>query len=218
MRPCRELVDPPDHCGLDGVLVRLPCPAGRPDAVGGAYCDEHGGEARARAEAERDWNYLAPASVGDAASVEAAGSEGLDTTHAYVVVRPERGLWLAYLGVGSFQIQVANPRGLTALQRRKQRRGQPIPPGRAYGFAAREEALQTAVEEWRQRLVARVREIRAARGATLAWGVPVEPLPEPVVLEIGERENAWDAAARARRRGPPGLGPISGLRPTGEAA
>lgn len=78
------------YCGAPACRpVSLPCPAGRPDAVGLPYCAAHGGTARSRARAETDWNYVAPACVGDAQAVLDAGLMALGSEHAYLVLREE---------------------------------------------------------------------------------------------------------------------------------
>ena len=76
------------RCGTPAEGVRLQCPSGRPDAVA-CYCSEHGGIPRADAEARRDWNFLAPASVGDADQVLTAGCMALNSEHSVVVIRRE---------------------------------------------------------------------------------------------------------------------------------
>lgn len=206
-------------CPKRGVEVRLSCPAGRPDAVA-AYCKEHGGEARAREEAERSWDSAAPASVGDADKVLDAGCLGLQTPDAYVVVRQttpgEGGVWLAWLGLGAMLQQVTNP---GAVPRQRGGRGR-RPSDGTKSFPSRELALSVAVDAWRKRVVARVAEIRAARGGTLDWGVEVEPLDEPIVivLEQGDTRTAWEVAVTLPRRTPAGASFIHGLRPSGECA
>lgn len=214
------------QCPREGIQVRLTCPAGRPDAVS-AYCAEHGGEARARAEAERDWMYAAPASVGGPAQVEDAGCQQLQTPDAYVVVRQtpatQAGRWLAWLGLGSAMVPVENPAPIVKLKN-----GRPhVRAGRSYSgrngalaFPSREAALAQALLRWRAGLDARVDEIREARGGTLAWGSPVEPLDEPIVivLEQGDSRSAWDVAVTLPRRGRVGSAVFSGLRPSGECA
>src|SRR5690606_1305472 len=188
----------------------------RPDAVA-AFCDEHGGEARARALAERDWNYVAPESVDD---VEDAGCMGLQTPHAYVVVRQvppaQGGVWLAWLGLGSFRTSVAHPGGERRPRGgRRQGKCQDRPPT---SFPTRNEALEAARAQWQRGLTARVEEIRRARGGTLAWGTPVEPLEEPIVilLEQGDSRSAWEVATALPRRTRLGIAAVSGLRPSGE--
>lgn len=236
MTLCREVSSEPvpgwrhEHgawrCPVVGISVRLPCPAGRPDAVGGPYCDTHGGADRARAEAARDWGYLAPASVGDSAAVMAAGNMVLQTPHAYVVVRPEGDHWLAWLGLGSRLAPVRDPGRLTSRQRRAVARGQQEEvaretakqPGGSAAFPSRQAALERAMTAWRSEVEARVAQIRTARGGTLEWGAPVAPLADPIVVEIGEHGSAWDVAVQIERRAPEGLALISGLRPSGEAS
>lgn len=58
------------------------------------------------------------------------------------------------------------------------------------------EALDAATAWWRTDLAARVAEITALRGGTLAWGRPVEPRAEPVVLRPAPGESTWDAYGR----------------------
>lgn len=162
---CQEWVgDGP--CVRHGERVVLPTPAGRPPAVGGPYCDMHGGAARAREEAERDSNYSAPAEVGDAGAVASAGCLALCSVHACVVVRPEHGRWLAWLGIGGLLQGVENPhaklRHRGGAGRSKQRRCS----GR-YAFPTCEAAIEIAVHVWRETLHARVEEIGRARGGTL---------------------------------------------------
>lgn len=214
-RRCQEVVGD-DQCPNEGVVVRLRCPRGRPDAVA-AYCLEHGGEERARALAERDWNYVAPESVDD---VEDAGCMGLQSTHAYVVVRQvppaQGGVWLAWLGLGSLLTPVVNPKGERRPRGgRRQGKYQDRP---LTSFPARNEALEAARAQWRRELTARVEEIRRARGGTLGWGTPVEPLDEPIIilLEQGDSRSAWNIAKTLPRRSREGFGVLSGLRPSGE--
>jgi len=212
------------RCGLPGHEARLPCPAGRPDAVGGPYCEEHGGHARAQEDAEREWNYLAPASVGDAAAVLDAGSMGLRTPEAYIVIRqtPESqgGTWLAWLGLGSMMRPVPsgappNRRGGRAHKRAGEKRART--GTRAFGWRAAAEAA--AVVAWRRNVRNTVEVIRDHRGGTLDWGVPVEPLDAPIVIALeGCSGSAWDIATSMPRRTRPGLCMLSGLRPSGEVA
>lgn len=219
------------RCPEDGIGVRLPTPSSRPDAVGGPYCATHGGESRARREAEREWNYLAPAEVGDADAVDAAGHAHLDSTHAYIVLRevpppanqPTGSTrWLAWLGIGSHLTSV--PSGeLSAKQRRRVRDGRPPgPPKRGRksvcSFSTREAAEEAARRLWQERLDSHVARIRAMRGGTLAWGVPVGPRMEPIIIAVGPGGDPWEAVARAAQgtETPPGLWAMSGLRPSGE--
>lgn len=188
------------QCGADAILVSVPNPCGRPPSTGGPWCSLHGGLDRAWREVRRDWNFLAPESVGGAAEVLVAGKRHLDTTHAYLVVRPEKGgVWLAWLGVGSKQVPVLSG----------------VRDGAAsYAFRDEVEARRAGIAAWELRLAEAVASIREARGGTLAWGEPVEPLPEPVVLAPA-RGSAWEAARAQPRRSK--MTPWrSGLLPTGE--
>lgn len=208
-------------CPEPGEGVSLECPAGRPNATGGPYCNAHGGRARALEEAQRDWNYLAPESVGNTAAVQAAGTRALDTRHAYIVVRPNPdGGWFSWLGLGSLQEQVprADYVGCGRPKCRSCREGKGCGRGGRHVHPSGAAAAAAAHRLWRVMLAARVDEIRAARGGTLTWGVPIAPLTEPVLVSLNHHtENAWDLAVTLPRVGPPGLGAISGLRPTGEA-
>jgi hypothetical protein len=207
-------------CPEPGESVSLRCPAGRPDATGGPYCAAHGGRERAQQEAERDWNWLAPECVGDAAAVLAAGTLQLTTEHAYVVVRPrsEHGIWLAWLGLGSHLEPVPRTAydGCGRPGCRSCREGQGC-GRRRHAFPSRALAAADAITLWRRRLRARIEEISAARGDTLSWGMPVTPLADPLVLELGDHGSAWDEAMVRERIGSEGLAAITGLRSTGEA-
>lgn len=175
----------PVACGatcLDGAVI-LETPAGRPPVVAGPYCPKHGGGERARRQAEGDWNYLAPASVGDARAVVAAGCMHLGTRDAYVVVRPHGRIWRAWLGLGDAQIGVMRP-GCQGYER-----------GR-FAHGTKNAAIEAGLAEWRKYVDDHVDRIREARGGTLAWGDPIEPLDAPVVLILGE---TGDAVAKARR-------------------
>lgn len=209
------------QCGAPGVAVTLRCPAGRPDASGGPFCELHGGAERAQRFAAGDWNYAAPESVGDAEAVLEAGAACLRTEHAYVVLvdmgRREDGPWpwRAFLGLGTHQIPVLNP----SPRVRVRANGEPRNDGRGRNtFQSLADARAAAVREWQRVLTARIDEITHMRGGTLEWGVPVEPLPQPVVIEIpaDETRSAWDLAEIVGRRGREGLAAFSGLRPTGE--
>jgi len=214
-----------ERCRRPGQVVRLPCPAGRPDAVA-AYCAEHGGEERARAEAERDWMRVAPASVGGPEEVEHAGTDCLRTPEAYVVLRrmppAQGGVWLAWLGLGSALTPVENPHPRVRLRAdgkvRTRSHGRTKSNGRK-AFAARELALAAATAAWAERVRERVEEIRRARGGTLDWGTPVEPLAEPIVIDLepgSDEAGAWEAAKALPRRSAAGAAEITGLRPSGE--
>lgn len=220
MGKCDDQLEPGVACPRLGTEVRLACPAERPDAVA-CYCDEHGGETRARAVAERDWMYVAPECVGGPAEVEQAGTDSLRSTEAYVVVRQTLpatgGKWLAWLGIGSHMVSVVNPRAVPS--RRGGRRHRSSGSDGTKAFPTRVEALEEARKAWSTRVEQRVRDITAVRGGTLCWGTPVEPLDEPIliVLEQGDARTAWDVAETLPRRSREGLYVISGLRPSGEA-
>lgn len=215
------------QCAQEGQQVRLPCPAGRPDATS-SYCDAHGGLDRARAEAERDWMYVAPESVGGPREVENAGCQQLQTPHAYIVLKQspaaQGGTWLAWLGLGSLMQQVENPTprvrpGKEGLARKRGGRRYSGRNG-ALAFPTRQAALQQAQVVWRSGLEARVAEIRHERGGTLDWGTPIEPLDSPIVivLEQGDPRGAWDIAVQLPRRSREGSASLTGLRPSGECA
>jgi hypothetical protein len=157
--------------------------------------------------------------VGGAKAVENAGCLLLGTPEAYVVVRHTSeatgGTWLAWLGLGSRLTPVINPAAVPKLRRS----GKPRPQTGTKSFHSREAALEEATAVWARNVERRVAEIREARGGTLEWGAPIEPLPEPIVivLEQGDSRSAWDVAAELPRRTRPGLGALTGLRPSGEA-
>jgi hypothetical protein len=183
--------------------------------VSRCYCVDHGGSELAVSEISRDWNYLAPVSVGDAGAVQDAGMRCLNSTNAYVVVREEHGRWLAYLGVGSMMIQVRmrhEPvvrRGRVYRQSNGKLRGQ-------MATDSRDDALARAIDAWRSKLADDIAAITAARGGVLDWGLPVEPLADPMVLDTTSG-NGWDKAASAARQARPGLAYFLGVRPSGEA-
>lgn len=166
--------------------------------VHACYCDEHGGEERARLSVLAAWEVAAPDSVGDFGAVTDAGAMALDSRCVYVVVRPENGRWIAALGVGSYTQQVrradADPERTrkASPEHRRERPGRRRRGG-GNSWATFEEAAAAGVLAWGEHVSARVAEITAARGGTLAWGVPVEPreMPEVVVCEQGE--SAWEA-------------------------
>lgn len=208
------------RCPELGATVELSTPEGRRPARGGPYCEAHGGEPRARSEAEHEWVYLAPASVGGDDEVQAAGCLALHTVEAYVVIRREGGHWLAWLGLGSMLDPVVGDRP-NGVARRWARRhpGEPLPERFVSRvFATRAGAIAGATETWARRVAARTEEIRSARGGTLEWGVPVEPLREPLIVEPADGETAWDVVQRTAPVAPRGLSAITGLRPSGEAA
>lgn len=198
--PCVEMLPDEQHpgsrvpCGQPGIGVSLPCPSGRPPAVGGPYCGEHGGRARAQREAESDWNYRAPASVGDEHQVQLAGCASLDSTCVYVVLREEHGRWLAWLGLGSHMLPVRSPKARPPRRKRGERKAayerRSLLGGCA--FDSRDLAESEARAAWQQHVELRVASIRQARGGTLDWGVPVVPAAEPKVLDAtGVKGGAW---------------------------
>lgn len=193
--PCVELLDlstPLRRCGRPGVGVSLPCPSGRPNAVGGPYCEEHGGLARAQHEAETEWDYVAPASVGDSEAVLSAGCASLDSSNVYVVLRHEGSRWLAWLGVGGHMVGVHAP-GTRPHRKHHESKAAYEERCRAggYAFASREAAEAEGVRVWRETVDRDVADITRQRGGTLSWGMPIAPLADPVVIDATGR-NAWD--------------------------
>jgi hypothetical protein len=201
---CTEVLVPPSdgedpvYCWKPGVGIKCMEPARGRLPKWSCYCDDHGGEERARLAVLSSWSVAAPESVGDDEAVMAAGAMGLDSRCVYVVVRPENGRWIAALGVGSYTQQVrrqdADPERArkASPEHRRQRPGRRRRGG-GNSWATFEEAAAAGVLAWGEHVAARVAEITAARGGTLAWGVPVEPreMPEVVVCEQGE--SAWEA-------------------------
>ena len=151
-----------------------------------------------------------------------AGLLALTSREAYVVVRPEHGVWLAWLGLGSHLLAVSNPEGGRRdregkLATRRGRGGARVVKG-AKSFASRENALSAATAAWGRNLEERIACITRARGGTLAWGRPLAPLAEPIVIELGVHGSAWDVAVALPRRSPEGDAMLSGTRPSGECA
>lgn len=213
-----------ERCTADatGLAVRdIPV---RRSLVAACYCTAHGGRTRAERELAAAWPVAAPDSVGDDESVNHAGALQLRTPEAYVEIRQLAadigGKWLAFLGLGSLQTPVENPRAALKTSRngtvRLSKSGK---PRGAYSFASREEAEAAAIEAWRVGLARRVAKITEARGGTLAWGTAIEPLDRPhvIVLEPG-MGTAWDVAVTLPRVAPVGLAVMSGLRASGEVA
>jgi hypothetical protein len=85
------------------------------------------------------------------------------------------GRWLAYLGVGSMLVAVAGSHATAAV------------------------ATSAARAAWGRRVSATVEAIRAARGGTLDWGMPVAPRGESIVATARAGECSWDAYARVHR-------------------
>lgn len=128
-------------------------------------------------------------------AVQCLREAGIDDVH--VEVQPagthrQRKPWLASLGVGGFTHHVG-------------------------AYQTREEALVAVRAAWERRLHDDIAAIRRARGGTLDWGMPVEPLAEPTLLEPRAGESGWDCVGREPRRAPSGLAAISGVRSSGEA-
>ncbi len=189
-------------CGAAATeVVCAPDVPGR-DIVRECLCDAHGGGAMATARVLRDWNVAAPPSVGDEEAVTEAGTATLASQHVYVVVRPENGRWLAALGIGSHTQQVrridADPE--RARKASPEHRAQHARTRRGGGnsWATREEAMSAGMVAWRAEVDRDVAEITALRGGTLAWGMPVAPRAEPIVLvaEHGQSAYAADRVAR----------------------
>ena len=138
--------------------------------------------------------------MGSDAHVLDAGALALTSREIYVVVRPEHGMWLAWIGIGGYLHAVPNPDGGRRdkegkIATRRGRNGERVPRG-SKSFALRDDALTEALRAWRANLDATIERISAARGGTLAWGLAVEPRADPIVLVLGEHGSAWDAIAR----------------------
>jgi hypothetical protein len=91
--------------------------------------------------------------------------------HRPAGVRARPRPWIAQIGVGSFAQHVA-------------------------ACATVEEAVARGIDAWRENLARRVAEIRAARGGTLKWGLPIEPAEAPRVIESLPGESSWDTYSR----------------------
>jgi len=162
------------RCGAPSAPATcLPCPAGRRDAVAGPYCEAHGGATRAQREAEADWLYVAPASVGSEYDVQNAGCAALCSEHVYVVVRAEGTRYTVALGIGSHTTTLRGSHA-SAMEAEK------------YGRAA-----------WATRLARDTETIRVMRGGTLAWGMSIAPREAPIVLHPATKASAWDALPSA---------------------
>lgn len=201
---CREIVDlgavPTRYCAEPARRYALDLRHLDRGSLREAFCEAHGGTDRALRLLAESWMAAAPASVGDAAAVEQAGALSLTSRAVYVVVRPEHGIWLAWIGIGSHLLQVANPAG-----GKLSRDGRPLYHRTASGekrwrgamsFRSAESAESAAVDAWRKNVAESVERIRRARGETLSWGLPVKPRTEPIVLKLGEHGSAWDAVTR----------------------
>lgn len=202
--------------------VRLICPAGRPDAVG-CYCPNHGGQERARAEAEQDWNWLAPPSVGGERAVKYAGNLCLHTTQAYVVLRelPEAqgGVWLAFLGLGGSSVALANPDAKSSRRGGRRANNRSRKSGGVFSFPDKRSAEVVAHDTWHRVTSTRVEAITRARGGTLDWGTPVKPLQGPIVITVvaSDPRNPWEVAEALPRLTPSHVNARkNGLRASGE--
>lgn len=180
-------------CGRPAVEVRLTCPAGRRDATA-AYCEGHGGEERARREAEADWCYAAPESVGGEQRVVEAGCYSLCSEHAVVTVQPSNGRWVSGLGTGSH----------LTIQRGS--------------YATLLEAEAAGIALWRVRVAEAVESIRRARGGTLAWGLPVEPRATPLVWVLVRPGEALDSVRYEQREPTPEALALSLTPPVGDSS
>jgi hypothetical protein len=108
-------------------------------------------------------------------------------------LRARRRPWVAQLGIGGYLAHIL-------------------------ATTTEDEAIEAGRRAWQARVVADVAFIRAARGGTLAWGVPIAPLAEPRVLRPTAGETGWDLVSALPRLAPPGASLFSGVRPSGEPA
>lgn len=149
------------------------CAAGCGEAF--AHCENHGGAERARLAHDAHlltcWHAVAPASL-PRDEIEARGSMLTDTEHHIGVVRSiDAEQYTAAVGLGG------HARTLPGF----------FPTALAAETAARK-ALAQAYEE-------RVTEIRAARGGSLEWGLPLVP-PVTTILFCAPGVSAWEAMGR----------------------
>lgn len=167
------LLDGSASCEARAVAVPH-APTHSPNRPGvSAFCDQHGGHARAMKVAASAWVRRAPPSLGDGhesfEAIQSAGKMLPDSrTHTVSVHRDpthDRPRWLAAIGVGSLARYLP---GWWATEA----------GAVAGGFAA---ALQ---ERERQ-----VEHIRQVRGGTLEWGIRIHD-QHPVQLKRGT--PAWD--------------------------
>lgn len=203
---CRELIDVDAlaagrdgaHCDRPSVLVTCSPGAGR-RLASACYCDDHGGPERSRRQVLAHWSVVAPDSVGDDEDVQDAGCLALDSRHVFLVIRPQDGRWIAARGIGGLTEPLRRP----DADPERTRRSKPPGGGRTRrggggSWETREAALEDGIALWRAGVEDRVAEIVAARGGSLAWGVPVEPRTEPIVLWPEKGQSAY-AADRVRR-------------------
>lgn len=95
-------------------------------------------------------------------------------THRPAGVRARPRPWIAQIGIGSMARHVG-------------------------AYATREEAIDRGIEAWRANLERRIQEIRAMRGGTLDWGIPVTPREQPMLIESLPGESSWDTYERYGR-------------------
>lgn len=144
-----------------------------------AYCELHGGEERARTEAEEKrascWHTLAPPHL-TRHQVDDAGVMQLSSEHAYVVVRAqEGGRWTAALGIGGHTEHLQG------------------------SWGDMWSAELAAVHAWKRQLEARLARIQDLRGGAMDWGMTVQALRRPKVIRFtGIGGNAWDAMEQAK--------------------
>lgn len=165
----------------DEAVAELEAPYGR-GVVRRSYCAAHGGAARAQAEAEKAWVMVAPESVGDVDHVQYAGSLMLNSEHKVISVRWFGVRVVVFLGTGSHLMPVGS---FPLLE-----------------YPAALAAGRGALHVERER---RIEEIKALRGGTLDWGLPVVPREQLLVsdgVRVWEDEGGdVDLTARAL---PPG--------------
>lgn len=144
---------------------RVRCSAETARAVGRVV-----GAAVGRALAPQVWH--GPEDVAHARADRIAELVGarpsIDVREGAVVAR--RRPWVAALGLGGYTQHVG-------------------------AYPTRSEALEHGTEAWRVWVALAVHAIREARGGTLAWGVAIEPLDAPVLVEPACGQSAWDAVA-----------------------
>lgn len=100
-----------------------------------------------------------------------------EISHRPAGVRARPRPWIAQIGIGSMARHVG-------------------------AYATREEAIDRGIEAWRANLERRIQEIRAMRGGTLDWGVPVTPREQPMLIESLPGESSWDTYERCTEAQP----------------
>lgn len=138
-----------------------------------AYCDLHGGIARATEAARRDWAYLAPASLGDGPEsiydIQSAGASTPTSRAYYCASMPDPnadGHWLAFVGIGGHAYAL-----------------------RGY-WLSRDAAIDAAVSVVLRHRDEAIASIREARGGTLEWGLPVG---QDAPVRVSSRPG-WDGS------------------------